>query len=187
MKKDDSLERLVTNDANQLYVSGIPLHKEIEIDALFSVLYLKYTKNYVFNGEKHNFWEMVYVDSGEVTIESDGDTYVLTQSQFFLHAPNEFHKIRANDQACNTTIITFACSSNRLDLLTKEVQTASKFQKQLLTAALNDVKKVMATRCDYFGQFKEAPTTTDEQAVKNALELFFLYVLKSGGGGGGKG
>ncbi len=174
----DKYSRSVETNANEkLNISGVPIRKEIDIDCLFSVLYLKYTKSYSFEGERHNFWEMVYVDSGEVTIESDGDSFVLSQAQFFLHAPDEFHKVRANNQFCNTIVISFNSQSPKLTELTKSVHTATKFQKQLLNTALHEGKKVMAKQCDYYNEYRPS-TILDEQAVKNALELFYIYAFK---------
>ena len=48
-----------------------------------------------FSGEVHDFWEMVYIDSGKLTVSEDEKVYELTKGQAIFHAPMEFHKFFA--------------------------------------------------------------------------------------------
>ena len=42
------------------------LKSDIDINELYSVHYFEFGKGYAFAGESHNFWELVYVDKGEI-------------------------------------------------------------------------------------------------------------------------
>lgn len=42
------------------------IKEDISIPKFVTFLYRELSKDYVGSGEKHNFWEMVYVDSGEI-------------------------------------------------------------------------------------------------------------------------
>lgn len=50
---------------------------------------------YEFAGEKHPFWELVYVLGGSVGITAGEKIYILDAGQCLLHPPNEFHRIRS--------------------------------------------------------------------------------------------
>ena len=38
--------------------------RPLEVRALYSVHYFEYTGFYAFPGERHDFWELLYVDRG---------------------------------------------------------------------------------------------------------------------------
>ena len=42
------------------------LKRSIDIDAIITLHYFEYMKNFEFKGESHNFWEFLYVDKGTV-------------------------------------------------------------------------------------------------------------------------
>lgn len=52
-------------------------------------------EEYEFSGEKHPFWELVYVLGGSVGITAGEKIYILGAGQCLLHPPNEFHRIRS--------------------------------------------------------------------------------------------
>lgn len=49
-------------------------------------------EDFYFDGESHNFWEMVYITEGEWGISADDRVYNLTEGQVIFHKPMEFHK-----------------------------------------------------------------------------------------------
>ena len=55
---------------------GVRLNEEIKINKLYTVHYFEYSKKFSFTGEKHNFWELVYADRGNVTVFSDDKSFV---------------------------------------------------------------------------------------------------------------
>lgn len=52
-------------------------------------------EHFVFLGEKHDSWEVVYVLAGEVECTEDERIYHLKPGDMLFHAPLEFHKIRS--------------------------------------------------------------------------------------------
>ena len=45
---------------------GHYLNDFIHIQKLYTIHYFEYMKDYVYDGESHDFWEFVFVDSGIV-------------------------------------------------------------------------------------------------------------------------
>ena len=54
-----------------------------------------WNKDFVFNGESHQMWEIVYVRSGEVEVTEDEKIYQLKANNMIIHAPWEFHRIKS--------------------------------------------------------------------------------------------
>ena len=57
---------------------GTKLKDDIKVTKLYSVHYFEYSKDFSFTGESHDFWEIVYVDKGEITVVADGKEHVLS-------------------------------------------------------------------------------------------------------------
>ena len=74
---------------------------DLHIDKLYSTYAYFYTPKYVFDGEWHQPWELIYTNSGEVTVETPEYKKIVTSGQVFLHTPNEKHKIQANNVSCS--------------------------------------------------------------------------------------
>lgn len=50
-------------------------------------------KGFDFSGERHPFYELVYVEEGTVGITAGDEVYTLGAGQAILHLPDEFHRI----------------------------------------------------------------------------------------------
>ena len=83
----------------------------INVTEIVVINYYKFQSDFVFSGEKHNFWEMVYVESGEVEIDRDGERVILKKGEILFHQPNEFHTIKAYNSSPSVFVISFVCKS----------------------------------------------------------------------------
>ena len=56
-------------------MSHQPFHAPgtIRVECLYSLYYFEFACGYVFAGEQHDFWEMVYIDRGEAEIGATVD------------------------------------------------------------------------------------------------------------------
>ena len=78
----------------------------IDITRIVTIHYYEFGQSFVFNGESHDFWEMVYVDKGSVAVRRDNEEeFILTQGNVLFHKPNEFHAIRAFESSPNFFVI----------------------------------------------------------------------------------
>ena len=87
----------------------------INVTKIVTMHYFEFDKNFHFPGEVHDFWEMVYVDSGEVLITADKNNYILKRGELIFHKPNEFHTISSNKKTpANVFVISFASVSKSM-------------------------------------------------------------------------
>ena len=70
------------------------LQHSIDIDAIITLHYFEYMKNFEFKGESHNFWEFLYVDKGTVAVRADDTWTTLYTGDIIFHQPNEFRFVR---------------------------------------------------------------------------------------------
>ncbi len=118
---------------------GVRLNDSIIIKKLYTVHYYEYSNEYRFTGERHNFWEFVYVDKGEVTVVADDKKYILNQGSSIFHKPNEWHNIFANGViAPNIAIITFESDSDAMKFFENKIIFVGQEQKKLISKIVTE-------------------------------------------------
>ncbi len=115
------------------------LKRPFVINEIYTVHYFEYEKDYSFKGESHDFWEIVYVDKGEIEIDMDEEKHILSQGDAVFHQPNEFHNLRANGVvAPNLVIISFTCKSPAMNFFKKRILPLSDIEKHLLATIVKE-------------------------------------------------
>ena len=88
----------------------------IQIETLYSMFQKHYHKNFVFNGEVHDFWECLYVDEGNIQVSGDERVYALTAGDIIFHKPMELHKFSVeNENGATLFIFSFTLDGKLTD------------------------------------------------------------------------
>lgn len=74
----------------------VPVENEFSIKGFYSAIRFDWNEQFIFSGESHDFWEAVFVESGEVEVTEDENVYILGAGNIILHAPLEFHRIKSS-------------------------------------------------------------------------------------------
>ena len=123
-----------------------PIKKEIEIEGFNSIYYFEFGKDFSHPPERHNFWELVYVDSGEINAVTDGIGRTLTQGQVIFHRPMELHAHISNKIVPNSMlVVSFTCDSPAMDFFDKKIFTLDKTPKTLLSLFINEAKNALGS------------------------------------------
>ena len=162
-----------------------PFKEEITVKSIITVHYFEYDKDHNFHGEKHNFWEFVYVDKGEVEVMADTTGYNLKHGEIIFHKPNEFHKLWANGKtAPNLVIITFECRSPSMRYFEGKIIKADDSEKDYLANIIREAKNAYASPLDDTYQTKiekkKSPPFGSEQLIRINLELFLISLIRKG-------
>ncbi|GMQ64946.1 AraC family transcriptional regulator [Vallitalea maricola] len=153
----------------------ILLEESIKIDKLYTFFYFEFAKNYVFRGEKHDFWEAVYVDKGVLEVMADTKHYVLNNGQMIFHKPNEFHSLWANGEiAPNVIVFSFGCHSEAMKFFENKIIKLDIEQKSILQ---NFIKE--ARRCLQDQQLKANSPFGSNQLIKLYMEQFFIHCIRN--------
>ncbi len=76
-------------------MTDVPVARCPDITSFHFSLDRVFGEEYEFPGEKHPFWELVYVVSGSLGVTAGEKIYILDGGQCLLHPPNEFHRLRS--------------------------------------------------------------------------------------------
>ncbi len=153
----------------------------ISISKIVTVHYYEFSKNFIFDGESHNFWEMVYVDKGQVNIRAGENAFTLKQGQVAFHKPNEFHTICTDgENAADVFVIAFVCSSASMDFFKRYISTLSaKMKKQifsLISECLSTFEAMPITGIELV--LKENAPIGGQQMIRIHLEEFLIMLLR---------
>ena len=161
--------------------------KVINIEKLITVFYMEFSKDFVNDGEQHDFWEMVYIDRGEALCTGGKRKFVLKSGELTFHKPNEFHAIRAaGDTAPNVSIITFECKSRAMRYFEGKIFPLGGEEKALIsmlfregisTYTLVDPHNPLLQQMQ---RLEDAPFGSS-QMTKNLLEIFLIRLHRKEG------
>lgn len=73
--------------------SSYELKNIFSIKTLYTSFEAIHETNFDFDGERHDFWEILIVTDGEVTVTAGSDVFLLKKGQAVLHEPMEFHRL----------------------------------------------------------------------------------------------
>ncbi len=143
------------------------------IDKLYTVHYFAYAKNFIFTGERHDFWEMAYIDSGDVGVVADGTGYTLRQGEAIFHKPNEYHNIWANGKYAHVLILSFSSKSRMMSFFKNKILTLDAEDKHLLRKIIDEARLAFAEPLDIV----DLPgMTLRKDAPPGAAQLTRLYM-----------
>jgi AraC-like DNA-binding protein len=74
-----------------------PVLPRIQVPDILGYFYRVRTPGYQFTGERHNYFELTYVDTGVMHTEVDGIGYTLHEKEMILYGPGQFHKQTADE------------------------------------------------------------------------------------------
>lgn len=162
----------------------IELEKTIEIEKIVTIYYFEYAKDFVFQGERHDFWEFLYVDKGQAEVMADTEGYKLEEGDIIFHKPNEFHSVWANGRiAPNLIVMSFVCNSPAMKF----------FENKILRIETNEEKNILARiieeRLNAFDAplydpisskvIKDSAIIGSQQLIKLYLELFLITLIRN--------
>ena len=160
-----------------------PLKPTIKVTGIYTVHYFKYGRNFRFKGEKHDFWEMVFIDSGNAKIIADEKELILKQGEAYFHKPNELHNIYTDDKFANSAIITFECKSRIIKQLGDKIHVLDEYEKSLLNKIIQEAKISYSDKLNdvYLTKMSKKATAPfgGEQIIKNCIELLIISLIRS--------
>lgn len=158
-----------------------PLQSTIHIEQLITLYYFEFGKEYVYKGEKHDFWEFLYVDKGEVEVAADGERYNLQQGMVIFHKPNEFHSFRANRiTAPNLIVMTFDCHSPDMKHFENQIMVLNDAERNLLASIIEEGTNAFTFPFRYplRDHRKSNVMVGSEQLIQLYLETFLIFLLR---------
>jgi AraC-like DNA-binding protein/quercetin dioxygenase-like cupin family protein len=153
----------------------------ININKIVTIHYFEFACNYIFKGEKHNFWEFLYVDKGEVEVMADTKGYKLTQGDIIFHKPNEFHSEWANGKvAPNLMVMSFECTDTAIGFFEDKILRVEPSEKNLIAEIIKEAKEAYSNSLGGHNKLEKRQDSPfgSEQLIKIYLEMFLINLIR---------
>lgn len=155
---------------------GTRLKDEIIIRELVTVHYYELSKDYYFAGEKHDFWEMVYADKGELLVKTDNEEILLKSGDMIFHKPNEWHSMNADGvSAPSAVVISFKCNSPVMEGVEGRVFSTGSTQRTLLSKILEEFSHAFDSP---LGELYTRELSRREEALFGSEQMIKLYLTE---------
>jgi AraC-like DNA-binding protein/quercetin dioxygenase-like cupin family protein len=148
------------------------LNDEIVIQSIHSFHYTELARDYVYEGEKHDFWEFMYVDRGELEINTDVNLYNIKQGEMVFYSPNEFHALKCSHGVpSNIFIISFGCLSEAMRVLSHKLLRVGNDERKIMNMLIEEGRKACLVPAEKARKvYKFNPKTSARTADSKASE-----------------
>lgn len=135
--------------------------------------------------EKHDFWEMVYLESGEaIAISGDVETR-LFPGDVILHKPDEAHFIKSDTPNIKVFFISFHSTSKILSTLNSQKIPLSAEEKKIIYKIYDEARTLFISKAPQLDEngfmsiaFQSEYPLGAEQIIKNYIELLLIYIFR---------
>ena len=170
------------------------ISSSLDISEIYTKFYQEKGTNYNFSGEKHSYWELTYVDKGELLTTIDGVSYHLKQGDLIFYAPMQFHTQSTFEKISSSYLtINFKMNFNHADLLCNKIFSLKRDSYFIVTKLIEELSNDNLYSNDlslcYLKQliiqmlrlnnshFHSKPTTHMQQTYENELlNDILLYI-----------
>lgn len=110
----------------------------LRVTAFHSGWNTRFRTNFLFSGESHDFWELLYVIDGKIGISKNEKVYELEAGDVIFYRPMEFHSTWTLDgTAPRIVIISFSLEGNGFSALGDGIYKVRKIERSLIMSAVD--------------------------------------------------
>ena len=166
-------------------ITGVGFERIFNIEKIITLFYMELSKNFYYDGESHDFWEMVYIDKGEMICTADKNRFILKSGEMTFHKPNEFHNLSGNNAvAPNISIITFECKSRAMKHFEGKIFRLDAEEKSLLSMLFTEGLSCYRMADEHNPLLQklekiEPSPYGSSQMTKNLLEVFLIKLCRN--------
>lgn len=156
----------------------------LHIRRIITIFYMELSKDFRYDGEKHDFWEMVYIDKGEMLCTADKNQFTLKSGEVTFHKPNEYHNLSGDGKnAPNVSILTFECDSVAMKHFEGKILQLSAEEKRLLSLLMAEGLACFQMEDPHNPLLQNLRVQPDApfggfQMIRNLLEIFLISLYR---------
>lgn len=152
--------------------------RPIDITELVSIYYMEHDGNFFFGGETHDFWELQYIDSGEIAAVAGTNGYNLPEGSLIFYKPMQFHAVSSvQNRPHNLLIAAFRCKSSAMKFFEDKVFFLDKRKRMIVAEFFTHIAKSTANYAPNINLTEEISDQMTFQLSKLTLERLLLTLV----------
>ena len=93
----------------------------LSVSGIVNLHFFEFSKDFSTEGERHPFYELIFINSGKMHVSSEDYTGYLNKHEMIIHRSNSEHSLQCDsDGTLAVIIIGFESDSEVLDIFSKE-------------------------------------------------------------------
>lgn len=164
------------------YVSK-SLENSISVTGIVNLHFFEFKPDFETKGEKHPFFELVFVNSGRMHVTSEDYTGILTRHKMIIHRCNSEHSLKCDSESSpEVIIIGFESDSALLDGFSREPVTLSDGMIKKLAEIIKEGRNVFLPPFNipvYDMKKRKKQPFGSEQLLKMLLEYFLVTLVRN--------
>lgn len=155
-----------------------PMCQSLNIAKLYSIFKNKFLQNHTSQGEKHDFWEYIYVDEGLLLIECDDKNVELKKGELYLHKPGEYHRHYVLNNEATLSIASFECMNPQLYEIADKGILVPPYTRMMIKESYEIANRIFKDiDHDFLYIRKDDYPIEYEQMLSNTIETIMLSLL----------
>lgn len=157
---------------------------DLSVTRMANIHYFEFTNKYSTFKDRHPFKELIFVDSGSITVEAEGYSGALGTKELLIHKENEEHSLSCvGSEAPNVIIIGFECECERLDPFSTAPVPLSDDLIKTLTEIIKEGRSVFLPPYDVPNlkdmKKRKSYAFGSDQMLKLKLEIFLIELVRT--------
>ncbi len=165
--------------------SKLGFERVFNVEKIITIFYMELSKDFEYDGESHDFWELVYIDKGEMLCTADKSNFTLKSGELTFHKPNEYHNLSGNGSSTpNVSIITFECKSRAMKHFEGKIFHLNAEEKAIMSMLFDEglsCYQLYDETNPLLQKIKQLPDAPygSSQMTKNLLEIFLIKLSRN--------
>ena len=155
-----------------------PVKETVRLSSLFTFFRKTYSLDFTFQGESHDFYEVVCVLDGKAGITAGKNVYTLSAGQMILYPPAEFHAIWS-DYGSSPEILIFSFRAEKFPEIQDRIYALTPEQIEEIKSVYSAAERAFVLEDINVREVQSAP---EAEKIVRRLEIFLLSVLDTGNG-----
>lgn len=150
----------------------------VDIKELIALEYLDFDGKYKDYCEAHDFWELCFIQKGELTLLADGEEIPLCEHEIYLISPGRQHSYKSENADTLAYVICFESQSQSLRALAGLCFKAKDMQLRCMETIICEATNTFETNQSDHLQVIESPNFGGQQAIMSQLEYLLICMLR---------
>ena len=162
------------------------LKTTLHVEDVINFMTMNLTPDYIDIEEVHDFWEIVYLESGEAVATADDRQIPLFPGDVIFHKPGEIHAIQSvNNTTARAFFICFHSASKTVKLFESLKITLESEQKKLIYTLYEEAQRIYLSKDKHYhsvifssSALSPCAPTGAQQIFRNHVEEFLILVIQ---------
>ena len=153
------------------------LKTTLRVKDILNFMTINIDPEYVDVVELHDFWEIVYIESGEAIAMADDREVPLLPGDVIFHKPGEVHSIKsANGTTAKAFFICFHSTNKAAKIFESLKISLESEQKKMIYRLYDEARKIYLSRKKYYHSVIFSSSALSPNAPTGAQQLFKIHL-----------